>query len=453
MGGLTISLSDLIIMQWLLVRYAPPGGIQLVNSTLLGVFILIGRIIEGVSFAVVANWSDQCRSKQGRRIPFMRWVIVPFAVVFVFLFNPPIDHLHWINEVYSGFLILLYFSMYGAVVVPYAALIPELTSDLKERVDLTTWQSIFVLVSTLLFGAVGPLLKQFGWPLIIGTAGLLGVLFFLPACLSLEEKPIRNDVANKVERIGLTTSVLLSLKNVPFVFTLISMGIFWFALSGLTSLVPYWVVSYLGGTEDDVAKIMLPYLVVSFVSFIVINKTAPRFGKHRTMLVGYFSAGVLFASLALTGFVSSISDFMFTQIIVALCGVPVAIFTVLAFPLLADIVDYDEKLTGRRREAIFFGVKGVFQKLLIGVSVLTFTLVANSSGEAVANPQRLKLMAVIYGIASLSAFAVFLGYPLREHDGKVVRKTTFISWRRRRVAAEDPAREVVIRGIELTAEK
>ena len=127
MGGLTISLSDLIVMQWLLVRYVPPGRPHLIDATIFGALVLMGRIVEGISLTVVAHWSDECRSRLGRRVPFMRGVIVPFAVVFFLLFNPPADQIHWVNTAYAAVLILLYFGMYGAVVVPYVALLPELT--------------------------------------------------------------------------------------------------------------------------------------------------------------------------------------------------------------------------------------------------------------------------------------------------------------------------------------
>ncbi len=151
MGGITMNLPDLIVMQWLLVRYVPPDGHHLVPATLFGLFFLLGRVTDGTGCAIIAHLSDTCESRWGRRLPFMRFGIVPFGLVFFLLFVPPVAHLHWLNAVWAFVLIQGYFIMYGVVVTPYLALLPEITADLKERVDLTTFQSLFMLVATISF--------------------------------------------------------------------------------------------------------------------------------------------------------------------------------------------------------------------------------------------------------------------------------------------------------------
>ena len=426
MGGLTISLSDLIVMQWLLVRYLPPESPPLVNASILGVLIFLGRVAEGISFAVVGHWSDQYQSPHGRRIPFLRAVIIPFVLVFFGLFNPPFATSQGLNTLYAGVFIFLYFGMYGAVVVPYVALIPELTSNLKERVDLTTWQSLFILVSTFIFGMTGFLLKHFGWVPVMGGAALLVFLFFLPVCTRFAESRTNNPSS---DHSTLKEAVSLSLKNRAFRLALVPMGIFWFALSGLTTLIPYWVTLYLGYSQNEVVNIMLPYLLISFVSFFVVNRLSIRVGKHKMLLFGYFLSSMLFFGLMLVGYLPFFTEFVQTQLLIALCGIPVAIFTVLAFPLLSDVVDYDELLTGKRNEAIFFGVKGIFQKILIGLSALVFTLISNTSISGLPVIYGLKLMALFCGIASLIAFLIFLRYPLRESHGKIFAIERVVHWR------------------------
>ena len=372
MGGVTITLSDLLIMQWLLVRYLPPDRPHLAPAGLMGALLLLSRFIEGLSFALVGNWSDHLRTRWGRRMPFLRLTIVPFALLFFLMFNPPMDHDHWINAVYVSIVIPLYFASYGAIVVPYLALLPELTTDLRARVNLITWQSIFVLVATFMFAATGKLLSHLGWALVMGGAGVLSTLFFVPVC-SFRESPAVDRPGQ--EPLSLWASIRLALQNRAFVYALVPMGIFWFALNGLTALVPFWVVVCLGRSRDDVTTVMVLYLLVSLVAYFGVNRLTARIGKYPVLCASYLFGAFVLASFSLVGVVPIGSDFAQTMVILAACGVPVAGFTVLAFPLLADVVDHDERLTGRRREAIFYGVKGVFQKVLIGFSILTFTVV------------------------------------------------------------------------------
>ena len=127
--------------------------------------------------------------------------------------------------------------------------------------------------------------------------------------------------------------------------------------------------------------LMAPFLVVNLIFFFVFNGLAARFGKYVLMVITFIASGLVLAGLCLVGVLPFGSPFIQTAVVMALFGAPVAGFMVLPFAALADVVDYDERLTGRRREATFFGVQGIFQKAMIGVSVYTFTLVSQIGGD------------------------------------------------------------------------
>ena len=374
MAGLCMNLPDLIFMQWIVYRYVRPGGQPLASAVVIGVIITFARVvIEGPSCMVVAHWSDQCTLRQGRRLPFMRYGIVPFVLVFFLMFMPPFGHNHWANEVHAGIFIPLYLILYGLVFTPYLALIPEITSNLKERIDLTTFQSVFMLLASILFALVGVMINLWGWTVVMGAAAALIFLFFLPCATRIHERP-RPAVAEN-EDLAFFHSVFLTLKNKPFRYVVAATALFWFGLNGLIALIPFWVVSYLGRSEGDVTNLMGLFLIVNMLFFFVFNGLAPKLGKHMLMLATLLGSAIVLAAMCLVGLLPFGSDYLQTAFIVALFGAPVAGFMVLPFAILGDVVDYDERLTGRRREAIFFGVQGIFQKIMIGVSVFTFTIV------------------------------------------------------------------------------
>lgn len=379
MAGFTMNVPDLIFMQWILVRYVPPDGPHLAPAALFGVIVLCARIIEGISCTIIAHSSDVCRSRWGRRLPFMRFGIGPFVLGFFLIFMPPIDHMHWINSLYAAALIPVYFILYGIVITPYLALIPEITPDLKERVDLTTSQSVFMLIGTFTFAAFGIVLNKWGWALSIGGVAVLVTFFFIPAATRIRENP--RAAAPDQEQLRYFQSVWLTLKNRPFRYVLASTAIYWFGLNAVIALVPHWTISFLGRSEGDVTLLMAPFLLMNVVFFFVFNALAAKLGKYVLMLATFLGSGVVIVMLCLVGHLPLGSEFLQTAVIMALFGAPVAGFMVLPFAVLGDVVDYDEQLTGHRREAIFFGVQGIFQKLMIGVSVLTFTIVPYIGGD------------------------------------------------------------------------
>ena len=70
----------------------------------MGAITAFGRIFDAVTDPMIASLSDRCRSKDGRRIPFMRAAAVPFALACILTFWSPVNGESWIN---AGFLFLM----------------------------------------------------------------------------------------------------------------------------------------------------------------------------------------------------------------------------------------------------------------------------------------------------------------------------------------------------------
>lgn len=375
MGGLSMNLPDLLVMQWILVRYVPPDADkQLIPAALMGVVLFLARMVEGFSNPFIAHWSDSCTSRWGRRLPFVRLGIVPLAAFFFLSFMPPVDHLHWVNSVHAFVALPLYSLFYGVVVTPYLSLLPEITSELEERVDLATSQAVFLMLTTVLgFSVMPTVLEAYGWGVFAGSAAVAIVLFMLPVATRIREKP--GAVRPHLERLGLWQSIVLALKNRPFRYLMLSTSFYWFALNGLVALVTYWVLVVLERGEGSVGILMAPFIAVNIVFFFVFNALSRRFSKYALLLATFAVSGFVMAALALVGHLPFGDKMTQTAVVLSLFGVPAAGFMVLPFAMLADIADYDEEVTGRRREGIFFGVQGVFQKVMIGLSLVALTTV------------------------------------------------------------------------------
>ncbi len=420
LAGFSMVVPDLIIMQWLLVRYVPPEGEALIPPAICGALILCGRMAEGLTGPILAHWSDNCRHRWGRRMPFLRFGIFPYLAVFFLMFNPPDFPAHWLHIPYLFVLVLAYFPLYNVVFTPYLALLPELTRDPKERVDLTTIQAVCMMVGMFFFAGVGTVLEYAGWAGALGLAVFLMALFFAPLALGIRERGRTEE--SDGGGVSFWTSVRRTLSNRPFRYVIASTSLYFFALNGILLLVPYWVVAYLDGTEADVTKLMLPYLLMNLVFFFVFNTLAARLGKHPLMLATFLGTGVVLALMPLVGLVPLGSRFVQSAAVIALVGAPVAGFMILPYAVLADVVDHEARKTGQRREGVFFGVQGFVQKLMIGLSVLMCSFVPYLGSED-GRPSvfGLKLVACFCAAACMLSFIVFLGYPLRENTSDAQR--------------------------------
>ena len=139
-------------------------------------------------------------------------------------------------------------------------------------------------------------------------------------------------------------------------------------------------------------------------------------------LVVLGGAAIFMPLLAFVGYFNIFTPMIQTQIIMGFVGVFMSGFIMLPFALLADVIDYDEVLTGKRREGIYFGVQAIFQKVSIGISISIAGVLMYFGAANTPSLTGLKLIPVAAGITSLIAFFMFLKYQLREKDGKIVYK-------------------------------
>lgn len=53
--------------------FIPQGLVVLGIFTIIGGITAFGRIFDAFTDPMIASWSDRCTSKNGRRIPFLKW--------------------------------------------------------------------------------------------------------------------------------------------------------------------------------------------------------------------------------------------------------------------------------------------------------------------------------------------------------------------------------------------
>ena len=77
----------------------------------------------------------------------------------------------------------------------------------------------------------------------------------------------------------------------------------------------------------------------------------------------------------------------------------------------ADIADYDELITGMRREGMFFATQNLFEKLGSSFSVILLALVL-LLGETSDDPLGIRMVGPVAGVFAFCGFWLFRGYRL-----------------------------------------
>ncbi len=416
-GSLSMNLANLVISQWLLKLYVPNKIDALVPIALFSVIFLFGRVVDGVLDPLVGYLSDTLRFKGGRRLPFIRAMVIPVSVACFLLWTPPVpDGMSWINGVYIFVIVQLFFIFWTILANPYMALLPEITTDLKERVTVSTIQAVFLMLGTLVFAFIGPIKDAIGWGGMGAFVGALVLVSYTPTIFFIKEKFQWKEAERKTGAgpRELISWAKTSLKNRPFVILLTTTTLYWFALNLLTLMIPFWIENVLGGTDSDVTLVMGPFLASNIIFFFVFNAFARRKGKFPAFIITLAGSA---AGMFLFMFIGGERMMLMTQVVMAVIGIFVAGFMMLPYAILSDVIDYDETITGERREGMYFGIQSIFQKSSIGLSIALASWMMYIGGDNMPTELGLKLITATGGVFIVAALVVFLFYPLRERDG------------------------------------
>lgn len=182
-----------IISNWLVYFYQPdktaisqgqtvfiPQGLVVFGIfTIIGGITAFGRIFDAFTDPMIASLSDRCTSKNGRRIPFLKWASLPLALSTVLVFWSPVNKNSWINGVFLLVMILAYYLSITAYCTPYNALIPELGHTQQERLNIST-----VISFTFIAGTAVAYLAPTIWGLFI-PASVQGLILTVVAALPM----------------------------------------------------------------------------------------------------------------------------------------------------------------------------------------------------------------------------------------------------------------------------
>lgn len=426
-GYIGIAIVTQTMLLWLQYFYAPPPESGL--STLLpvgwvGWAILLGRIVDAIADPLVGAWSDATRTPLGRRRPFLIYGALPLALSFAALWWAPtvlsdVGRMLYLTVMTSAFLFL--FTVYTA---PYLALLPELATSLQGRVRLATWQGVAQIVGLgiAMIGS-GILIDNFGFGAMGVVLAVVALVTYLVTALTVKE-----EVREHESTPGMFDSIRLTLRNRPFLYYVGSHVLFWFGFNAVVVGAPYLVTVLMGGTELDTSLALAATFVVALITFPVVSRISTARGLKFTMMV---SMGALVLALILWGLVGrwpgGITTFWQGMLVFITAGFSIGGLFVVPNALVAEIVDYDEHLTGMRREAMFFGVQGLLVKIAMGLSTFAATQLLQLGGFSVEQSAGVSWLGPLAAVFVALGMVVFAGYP--EADVRSVQKVNAVGAR------------------------
>lgn len=412
------------------------SNIMGVDAGLVGVALLLALIIDAVSDPVVGYWSDNMRTRFGRRHPFMYAALIPTAVTYFLTWNPPAgmtgnDLFPWL--VATTILVRLSFTFYD---VPSSALSAELTSDYDERTSLMSLRYFFgwfggLTIQILLFRYLLVPTEEIpigvfnveGWR----TYGLVSAICIFSAvaiCAGGTHSHIPRLKAPPPSRkltLGRIFSEIFETISNPSFRALFIATLCGLIATGISATLNQYINTIFWEFDNtQIANLTMGVYVSAVLALIIAPIVGKTFGKKRgAMTIGAlaFTIAPLPVFLRLFGLLPpNGSDELFLFVIsITIFDLSLIIATqMLLGSMVADIVEDSELQTGRRSEGIFFAGISFIRKLSQGAGVITASMVlavaglSQGGGVEAATPEEIRMLGWGYGLSLVTAWTLML---------------------------------------------
>ena len=408
------------------------------SITLFGLITAVGRIFDAVTDPLVASWSDRATFKGGRRIPFMRAIAIPFAICTVAVFVLPTTASVATNNVIIFALLMLFYLFMTIYCTPYNALIAELGDTQEHRINVSTYISFTYIagfslatlvpsLSGMLEGMAGS--QENAIRIAIGIMCAIAALAMMVPALLIKE---RDYIEGKPVKSPVFSSLLKTYGNKQFRRFVYADVIYFFAVTLFQTGLADFETRLMGISSDKTFLLTVLMTVVSLCLYPLVNRLAPKLGKKRIIVVGFFAYAFVFLITSVCG------TGMFWGLLVAVCaGVPMAILGILPQACVADVSELNTLETGEDRSGMFFAARTFAMKMGQALSMVIYTsitaaavAIVNANTDAsgkeslsaelqrqIQGPYR--TAAVVATAACLAGAVIFLFYNEKEIMGRI----------------------------------
>ena len=427
--GLALSLVGVPLYVYIPKFYTDVVGAPI---AVLGYIIMAARILDGVLDPIIGYLSDNTRSRFGRRRPYMAMASAALAIIVYLLYNPPsvVDPsaaAFWFAACLLGLSVA-----WTLVDVPWEAMGPELTFDYHERTSLFAFRDGMILVG-LLLAVSTPALLAWLFRLPANADGerakfFLFATLFAPLVLTtswwcilvLRERPL----ATSGNKMDLWTGLKYAWNNRPFMILLISYTVAGIGANLPATLILYYAEHVLGSQRTELFLVL--YIVTGIIFLPVWVAVSRQKGKKKTWL----TAMALNAGAFIGVFFLGPGDEVIYGILTFLSGIGFGATIAIPSAMQADVIDYDEMQTGRRREGQYIGIWSVMKKLSSAVGMGLALALLGSAGY-LPNAQQSELVvlmlrvlyALVPAICMILSFIIALAYPIDEERHRVILET------------------------------
>ena len=388
--------------------------VLLIAPAVMGTIFGVSRVWDAISDPLVGYLSDRTKHSLGRRRVWLLGSIIPVCLGFVMVFSPPASLEGSALVAWMAVGVIGFYSAMTIFIVPHMSLGAELTPNYHERSRLYGLRhAAFTIGSILAVGSMHLLfqaeqeseeaVRALAFQL-SALAAFATMIFILYAVIRLRE---REDFQGRVnDNVFSAFQDVWKNKHAKLVLVVTFIEHTGSAVIGLLTL---YVAQYIVGRPELAALIILSYMIPSTLSVPMWIPLSRRFGKIRLWMFSMLLTGFSFGAMFGLPFIPLEDRTTLIFVAAVFAGLAAGCGGTIAPSVQSDIIDYDEYLTGERKEGSYFAAFNFVHKSAIGVMTMITGYVLQFSGFVPNQEQTQTVMiwmVFLYGMLPLICYVI-----------------------------------------------
>ncbi|MBD3217855.1 MAG: MFS transporter [candidate division Zixibacteria bacterium] len=387
---------------------AASGGMMIVlnlglgmNPALVGLLGSLPRLTDAITDPIMGFISDNTKSRWGRRRPYIFGGAIAAGLIFAILWQLPRGQSDTFYFVYFLVGSVLFFAGYTVFATPWVALGYEMTADYHERTRLMGTQNFisqlayvvspwFLWIMTYEKFFKDQVAGAAGLAIIIGVVtigiGILPAIFLKERFKKIAKSEIaKNGSASKAIRNNLTEffgGFATTVKSGPFLKLCLATFLVFNGFILVSSFQFYVIIYYVAEGKQNLGAEYAGYAgtfgaIANFAVIAFVTWIGTKIGKRRAFFV---ATGISMVGYALK-WICYNPDYPWLVVLPAplLAFSLGGLFTLMP-SMVADVVDYDELKTHKRREGMYGSIFWWVVKLGMSAALAGGGFLLNATG-------------------------------------------------------------------------
>ncbi len=418
----TFILSSMFMMKFYTDVMGIPGGV-------VGILMMAARFVDAVTDVTMGQIVDRSKpTKDGKFKPWIKRMCGPVAIASFLIYQSAFANMAYGFKVaWMVITYLLWGSIfYTSINIPYGSMASAVSSDPKDRAQLSTWRTIGGTLAGLVIGVGTPMfayevvdgntvLSGTRMTVIAGVFSVCAIICYL-LCFNLVRERVPVQANNQKLEVGKLLKSLVT--NRSLLGIIVAAIVLLLAQLGMSGMAGYVYPNYYGSAAAQSMSALVGNIVILAICAPLAVKLSTMFGKKELSTVACIVSAVVYLVCLI---VRPANPYVYVAFS-AVAYLGIGFFNTVIWAMITDVIDDSEVKNGIREDGTIYAVYSFARKVgqalssgMVGglLSIIGYTQATAFDPEVTLGIFKMSCIIPIVGFAAVALALLFL-YPLNK---------------------------------------